>query len=251
MSTGLTAALVFGCLAGAILLGRSLRHHLPEDHLSADSKDAVKLAMGLVATMTALLLGLLISSAKGSYDSERSQVIQMAAKVSFLDRVLSAYGPETASMRAQFRAAVEARTSEMWPGDAGMPSQLSADAHVGDALYAAIQDLTPRDDVHRALKGQAAALLADLAQLHALLLVQLLPSISTPLLVVVVFWLVVIFLSFSLLAPPNATTALSLFVSALSVAGAIFLILELDRPGSGLIQIPSAPLVNTLKHLAH
>ncbi|HEV2715864.1 MAG TPA: hypothetical protein VGU64_11420, partial [Terriglobales bacterium] len=94
MNTTLTAVIVFACLIGAVVLGRSFRRLLPEDHLTADSRDTIKLAMGLVATMSALVLGLLVSSAKGSYDTERSEVIQMAAKVAFLDRVLAIYGPE-------------------------------------------------------------------------------------------------------------------------------------------------------------
>ena len=88
MNTTFTALIVFACLIAAVLIGRTLRGLLPESHLSAESKDAVKLAMGLVATMSALVLGLLVSSAKGSYDTERSEVIQMAAKVAFLNRVL-------------------------------------------------------------------------------------------------------------------------------------------------------------------
>jgi hypothetical protein len=85
MNTTLTALIVFGCLVGAVLLGRALRRLLPEDHLTADSRDTIKLAMGLVATMTALVLGLLVSSAKGAYDTKRSEVIEMAAKVAFFD----------------------------------------------------------------------------------------------------------------------------------------------------------------------
>src|SRR5438034_11521989 len=107
MNTTLTALIVFGCLAGAVLIGRTLRRLLPEAHLSTESKDAVKLAMGLVATMSALVLGLLVSSAKGAYDTERSEVIQMAAKISFLGRVLGAYGPEAAGVSTQLRDTVE------------------------------------------------------------------------------------------------------------------------------------------------
>src|SRR5437667_7991370 len=103
MNTTLTAVIVFGFLIGTVLLGIGLRRILPEDHLSTESKDVVKLAMGLVATMAALVLGLLVSSAKGAYDTERSEVIQMAAKVAFLDRLLSVYGPEAAQARAQVR----------------------------------------------------------------------------------------------------------------------------------------------------
>ena len=103
MTSALSCTILLTSLVAMVLLGRSMRRHLPSDHLSADSKDAVKLAMGLVATMTALLLGLLVSSAKGTYDTQRNEVIQMAAKVAFLDRVLTAYGPEAAEARAEFR----------------------------------------------------------------------------------------------------------------------------------------------------
>src|SRR5438093_12446703 len=105
MYTALTAAILFMGLVGVVLLGRRVRRYLPEDHLSGDSKDAVKLALGLVATMTALLLGLLVSSAKGTYDTMRSEVMQLTAKVVFLDRVLGLYGPEAAGARRRLREA--------------------------------------------------------------------------------------------------------------------------------------------------
>src|SRR5262245_46400791 len=117
MNTTLTALIVLACLIGAVLVGRTLRGLLPEAHLSTESKDAVKLAMGLVATMSALVLGLLVSSAKGAYDTERSEVIQMASKIAFLGRVLGAYGPEAAGVRAQLRDAVEEGMQQLWPGE--------------------------------------------------------------------------------------------------------------------------------------
>src|ERR1043166_3487068 len=123
MNTTLTALIVFGCLVGSVLVGRILRRILPESHLSAESKDAVKVAMGLVATMSALVLGLLVSSAKGSYDIQRTEVIQMAAKVAFLDRVLTAYGPEAAGVRAQLRGMVEQSIQQMWPGEMSQPAE--------------------------------------------------------------------------------------------------------------------------------
>jgi hypothetical protein len=89
VNTTLTAAIVSACLFAAVLLGRRIRRFLPDHHLNAETKDAVKLAMGLVATMSALLLGLLVSSAKGSYDTVRSEVIQMGAKIAFLDPLCS------------------------------------------------------------------------------------------------------------------------------------------------------------------
>ncbi len=157
MNSALTSGILLASLVAMVLIGRSVRRHLPDDHLSGDSRDAVKLAMGLVATMTALLLGLLVSSAKGTYDTQRTEVIQMAAKVAFLDRVLTAYGPEAAEARAQFRDAVAESVHRMWPDEAGARAQLAPNAQAGDRIYAAIQGLTPRDDTQRDLKSQATA----------------------------------------------------------------------------------------------
>lgn len=241
------ATLVFGCLAGAILAGRAMRRRLPQDHLGGDSRDSVKLALGLVATMTALLLGLLVGSAKASYDASRSQVIQLAAKIALLDRVLASFGPEGGTARAHLRTAVGTQVMRLWSGNSDAPPPGTPDVQTGNALYAEIHALNPHDDAQKALKGHAVALAAELAQIHSLLLAQSISSLSLPLLVAVVAWLVVIFLGFSLLAPANATAGLALTASALSVSVAIFLILELDTPFDGLFQIPKAPLVHALK----
>src|ERR1044071_102647 len=123
MNTTLTALTVFGCLLGSVLIGITIRGLLPQAHLSTESKDAVKVAMGLVATMSALVLGLLVSSAKGSYATERSEVIQMAAKVAFLDRVLATYGPEADEARIRFHKAAKDAVERMWPGEAGLPAR--------------------------------------------------------------------------------------------------------------------------------
>ena len=231
-------------------MGRALSRRLPEDHLSADTKETVKLAMGLLATMSALLLGLLVASAKASYDNARSDVIQMAAKVVFLDRVLTGYGPETAEARARLREAIEQMAHRsMQPPKANTPVNLAPNTQVGNAIYLAIQHLTPNDDMQRSLKAQATTLAVELGQLRTLLVAESISSISKPLLIVVGFWLVVIFLSFSLIAPHNATATFALIISAVSAATAIFLVLELDRPFSGLLRISNEPMLNVLSQL--
>jgi hypothetical protein len=247
MNMILISIILFVGLVGAALLGRRVHPYLPEDHLSADSRDAVKLAMGLVATMTALVLGLLVSSAKEAYDTKRSEVIQMAAKIAFLDRVLALYGPEAAEARTELRATVAAAVQRIWPTDGNRSGQLGPNEQAGDAVYVAIQGLAPHDDTQRALKTQIANLMVDLGQLRALLIAQSIPSISMPMLIILVSWLVVIFFGFSLIAPPNSTTTLALVAAAFSVACAIFLILELDQPFGGLIHIPSEPIINVLE----
>ena len=250
MITTVIATILFLFLVGVTLLGRRVGRYLPEDQLSADSRDAVKLAMGFIATMTAVLLGLLITSAKGNFDTEQSEVMQMAAKVAFLDRVLALYGPEAADARLKLRDAIADGVRRMWPAKRSDLVQSAPNEQLGDAFYVAIHRLSPHDDTQRALKTQTATLMVELGQLRSLLQAQSIPSVSRPLLIALVSWLVVIFFGFSLVAPPNATTTLALVASAFSVACAIFLILELDHPFGGLIRVPGEPMINVLNHLA-
>ena len=249
MNATITALIVFGCLVGAVLIGRTFRSLLPEAHLSTESKDAIKLAIGLVATMSALVLGLLVSSAKGAYDTERSEVILMASKVTFLGRVLDAYGPDAADVRAQLRSSMGEAVQQMWPGQMRRPTDRNPDVQAGNLAYTALQQLSPQNDMQRLLKSQATTLAGDLAQTRSLLAAQSVPSVSQPMLIILVSWLVVIFVGFSVLAPPNATTLFALMMSAFAVSGAIFLILELDQPFGGLIGISSEPMVNALRQL--
>ncbi len=250
MNTEIISLIIFGCVVGAVLIGRALGRLLPAEHLGADTKETVKLAMGLLATMSALLLGLLVASAKGSYDTARNDVIQMAAKVVFLDRVLTGYGPEAAEIRARLRDEIEELAHRrMQPAKANTPINLAPDRQAGNAMYLAIQQLTPHDELQRNLKAQATTLALDLGQLRTLLVAESISSISKPLLIVVVCWLVVIFASFSVIAPRNSTATTALMISALSTAAAIFLILELDRPFSGVLRISNEPMLNVLSQL--
>lgn len=250
MTPAMTAVMVWACLLAAVLLGRGVRRLLPEHHLSGETKDTVKLAMGLVATMAALVLGLLVSSAKSSYDAERTQVIQMAGKVRFLDRLLALYGPDAVETRTQLHANVEDAIRRVWPEEKGLPAELAPNVQAGDAVYWAIQHLSPEDDTRRSIKAQATGLAMELGQMRSLLVAQAVASVSNTLLIVMVSWLMVIYLSFSLFAPSNATANLALVVSAIAVSGAIFLILELDQPFGGLIQISPQPMLNALNSLS-
>jgi len=245
------AAILFLFLVGVTLLGARLRRLVPAEHLSADSKDAVKLALGLVATMTAILLGLLVSSAKSSFDTARSEMMQMAAKIALLDRVLKLYGPQTADARHALRDSVAEGVRRTWPADGRRPAQLEPNEEMGDAVYAAISRLAPQDDAQRALKTEATTLIVQLAEIRTLVRAQAVSSVSKPLLIALVIWLVVIFLGFSLLAPANATNTLALMAGAFSVACAVFIILDLDHPFAGVVRIPSEPMIRTLDHLSN
>jgi hypothetical protein len=240
--------IVFACIFGGALLGMLLRAVLPEHHLSPDSKDLVKLGMGLVGTMAALVLGLLIASAKGSYDRLSDDLTQISAKLILLDRVMAHYGPETKDARELLRRSVVRALDRTWPENRSRSRQLEPAAGSED-LYDQIHALSPQTDAQRLRQAQALQLSGDLAQTRWLLVEQSGSSIPMPFVVLLTFWVMVIFVSFGLFAPSNITVIATLFVCALSVSGAMFLILELDQPSAGLIQISSAPLRNALSHL--
>src|SRR5215813_6193158 len=251
MSSLQIAGIAFACIFSGALLGMLLRTVLPEHHLSAESKDVVKVGMGLIATMAALVLGLLTGSAKGSYDTQDSELKQMAANVLLLDRTLAHYGPETASIRDQIRHAIEYKLAATWPedGSAGR-TDTSETTPAVERIEDEIRSLSPRNDEQRALQSRALQVTGDVLQTRWLMFGQQAGNaIQTPLLTVLVFWLAALFASFGLFAPRNATVIAVLCVSALSVAGAILLILEMHQPFQGLIKVSSAPVRYALAHL--
>lgn len=239
----IVASIVLVSLILAILFGRKLHDLLPEHHRNDQTRDTVKLAVGLVGTMAALLLGLLVSSAKDSYNKQQTQVTQMAAKVAVLNRILALYGPDAAEVRKQFYIAVADAIGRLWPQQNRTKAELAPNTNVADALYFKIEALTPTNDTQQKLKMAAETSAVSLAELRALLVAQSHASLSLPMLLVVVSWLMIIFLGFSLLAPRNLTATLSLLISSLAVSGAIFLLLELDSPFSGLMRIPSEQML--------
>ena len=248
MSSMTTGWIVFACVFAGAVLGTLLRKILPEHHLSGDSKDVIKLGMGLIATMTALVLGLLISSAKGAYDTRSSEVTQLSANVVLLDRLLAHYGPEARESREVFRRTVARIIDQLWPerGAGSAPPTPSAGV---EEFYDKIQALSPQNDAQRSLQAQAMTISIGLGQTRRLLVGQSGRSIPVPFLVVMVCWLTLIFGSFGLFARPNTTVVVVLLVCALSCSSAIFLILELDQPFEGLIQISSAPMREALARL--
>jgi hypothetical protein len=249
MSALIISLVVFGCVFGGALLGIFFRNLLPTHHLSADSKDTVKLGMGLVGTMAALVLGLLVASAKGSYDAQSAELTQMSANIAVLDRLLALYGPESKEARTELRTIAARVLDQLWSRDGASPTSAAPTSSSGESFYATIQELSPKNDTQRSLQSQALSIAVEIGKTRWLMFEQATTSISLPLLIVLVLWLTAIFISFGLFAPFNSTVIVSLFVSALAVSGAIFLILEMYSPYEGLIQISKAPLRAALAHL--
>jgi hypothetical protein len=252
MSALLIAAIVLACVFAGALFGVFLRGVLPAHHLSDESKDVVRLGIGLVATMAALVLGLLVASAKGAYDTQKNGLDEIAANLTLLDTVLQQYGPPAQEVRESLRRTVGGAIARLWPADASQEPTLGAAETnaAAKSLHAQLLALVPADDTQRALQSQALQIATELARTRLLLVAQHESNaISGVFLVILTFWLVALFASFGLFAPRNATVMAALLISALSVCGAIFLILELDQPFEGLIQISSAPLRDAFVHL--
>jgi len=241
--------LVFALVFGSALSAMFVRDALPEHHLSTDSKDVVKLGIALIATMSALVLSLLVASAKSSFDTRSNQLVQASADIILLDRALARYGPETKEVRSVLRRSVEAVVERFWPAEGARPIAIDPQTNPVEAVYDKIDGLSPQNEAQRALKGQALTMAADVGRTRLLLFENLGSSIPVPFLVVLVFWLCIIFASFGLFAPRNATVIAVLCVCALSVAGAIFLILELDRSFEGILQVSGTPLRAALAQL--
>ena len=248
LAIGLISA---GCIFGGALLGLFLQGLLPEHHLRDTSKDTVKVVAGMIATLAALVLGLLVGSAKSSFDATSTAITQGGAKIILLDRVLAAYGPETKDIREQLRRAVAAGIEMFWPEEKNVGSGMTAfeRANAMEMIQAKLRSLTPTTDAQRQLLSQAEQISSDMLQARWLLIEQAQSALPMPFLVVLLFWLTMLFLSFGLFAPRNATVIIVLLIGAMSVSGAIFIILEMNHPLRGMIKVSSAPMRKALEHL--
>jgi hypothetical protein len=244
---------VFACLFSGVLLGMFLKSVMPEHHFGEDSKDTIKLGMGFIATITALVLGLVTASAKSSHDAQDAAVKHTAAKVMLLDHVLGQYGPEAKDTRDLMRRMLARKLDEVWAEERSQPAKLDTPKELptsgGEELDYSIRRLSPQSDAQCALQSRALQISSDILESRWLMRGAAGNSVQAPFLVVLVFWLTVIFGSYGLLAPRNATVITVLFICALSAAGAIFLILEMDQPFSGLVKVSSAPLRYALSHI--
>ena len=243
--------IVFACTFGGALLGIWLRGALPGHHLSEDSKDVVKLAMGLIATLTALVLGLVTASAKSAFDVQEEAVKHSALNVLGLDRTLARYGPETKGIREALRKTLIFRIEATWPEDASQAVRVETPETTPtvEGIEDSIRNLSPQTDAQRAFQARALAATSDLLDTRWSVFGSVSNAIPTPFLVIVVFWLAALFWSFGLFAPRNPTVIAVLVLCALSVAASIFLILEMERPFDGIMKISSEPLRYTLAHL--
>lgn len=247
------SVIVLVCVFASGMLGLSLRSILPERHLQEESLTMVRLCTGVIATLTALVLGLLVASAKANYDRASNQITSAAAAVVLLDRTLAQYGPQTAAARSSLREAVESAMERLFSSHSRGVADLDTSESLarGERLQAQLRQLTPENDAQRVLQARALEISNDVAQTRQLVITQAQGSLPAAFLVILVLWLSIMFAGFGLVTANNPTVLVTLLLCAVSVAGAVLMIEELNHPLAGLMKVPSAPMRYALAHLGH
>jgi hypothetical protein len=249
MSSIAVSSIVFASIFGSGLVGMAVRRATPADYLGSGEKEVARLVTGLMTTMAAIVLGMLVSSAKASYDARTNEVAEISSEVVTIDRMMSKYGTETADVRAQFRRLVEANVNRIWPAQAPVNVELKP-GDEGEILADELQALAPKSDAQAQVKAQILGMVVELRKTQwNLFLKSKQSALPIPLLLVVVSWLALIYLSFGLFTPPSSTIAVTLVFGALAVSGAVLIILELYTPFRGVLRISSSPILEALSQM--
>ncbi|MBS0521404.1 MAG: DUF4239 domain-containing protein [Proteobacteria bacterium] len=247
----LSALVAFASLLVGAAVGVALRRRLPDHMLDGDAKDVIRLGMGLIATIAALVLSLLISSSSGVYEAQRGDLRNIAANIIFLDDLLRLYGDEARPARVLLREAVPVMVEHIWspPEDgSGVPAPLPPNP-AGEKAFLSIIDLAPHNETQSALKAQATQIAAQISQSRIQLYERSKARLPVLLVIILVSWLVFLFVSFCLFSPLKHTSTVALVVIALSASTALFLVLELAQPFSGIMRLSDRVLTTALAPL--
>jgi hypothetical protein len=235
----------FACVFGGALVGLVLRAIVPERHLPEEAKDVIKLGLGLITTMNALVLGLLISTAKSSYDAKRVKIEQMATDSIFADRSLALYGSEAKDARSALHDFVVNMIQHIEYAQNARSDSRPSEVKTGATdFYQRVRELSPKNDEQRALKSEVLRISLDVAEIRAAAFATRGSSIPVSFLVALIFWLAILFTGFGFFAPPNPTVLTALLICAFTVSAAVFMIVEMDEPLTGFMRISSEPLMN-------
>ncbi len=251
MTPFIISLIFLACILGSTVFGLYFRKLLPKHHLNNDSKESLKIGAGLIATLAALVLGLLVASSKESFDQMKTGLVQSSARIVLLDRSLANYGADTKEIREELRRIVVSLRNHIWPESGDNEESLK---QVGknprmEEIRDRIQRIPPHDEREGSLKQKALEICNEVMLERWLLIEGAGSPPPTLLLGVLLFWLIVLFAIFGLLAPRNITVVTILFICALSVASTVFLILEMDRPLEGLFRVSSVSIDRAIEHL--
>jgi hypothetical protein len=251
VTSGWIFLLSFLSIMAGVVLGMVLHARLPASRLSGGTKEVVRLGAGLLATLAAVVISLMIASAKTSYDTQDSHFRQFAANLVLTDQLLAQYGPEAAGIRKLMRQDVPAAMDRIWREKAtgALQSTAFTPSSVAEQLNGAVEKLSPANDLQRALKLRIEQASTDVARARLLMFADTDTPLLTPFVLILIFWLTAIFTSFSLFVEPGIVVVTALLIFALSVSSALFLVADLSRPFAGLMQVSSEQLMQSLAPL--
>jgi len=235
-STAAFLASFASILIGAAV-GMVLRRTLPADRLEGGSKEAIRLGAGFLSTLAALVIGLMIASAKNTYDNQNSNIRQLGTNAVLVDQMLTKYGAEAKAARTLLREIIPSATARIWRENVSGNGSTFVISETAERFYNAVEGLKPANAEQTSLKSRIIQLTTDMGRTRLLVFTQGEDAIPLPFFIVLVFWLVAIFASFSLFAEPGPIVIASTLVFALSVSSALFLIVDLSHPFQGLMQI--------------
>lgn len=246
-----TGLVVLAASLGGALLGMLAGRALPEHHRSTETKAVVSVSMAVLGTLSALVIGLLISDASAAFATRSQEVTQIAADMVQVDRLLRRYGPEAQEARELLRGYAAAKLRDLFPPGPG-PAAVDDEATVAtlEALQDRVLALAPADEARRWLRAQALQLTVAISQARWLLVQQGATAVPFPFLALMVSWLSIVFASYGLFAPRNATAVAALVLCAAAVAGAVVMILDLQTPFGGVIRIPGVPMRYALEAIS-
>jgi len=236
----------FAAIFGGALIGIFAARRVPGHHLSAETQSAVTVSVAVIGTLSALVLGLMISAANSSFSARSDRVRELSLQLIRMDRNLQRYGPEAKDARSKLRTWAVAKNQQLFP-EKGQPRPSSQTViTMLEAVQDAVLALTPKDERQKYLRSLCVTLSSNLIQARWALEQQ--TGYSTPLafLILLIFWLAIVFASFGLFAPANPTAIIALFLCSLAVSGGIVMIEELDNPLSGFIRLPSETMRKAL-----
>ncbi|HEY9133759.1 MAG TPA: hypothetical protein VIM98_18555 [Dyella sp.] len=245
---------VFAVAWAGLWLGAVLANRMPRDHLSADTRTSAQIGINMMATLTALVLGFMITSARSSFDHATDDVVEVSTSIVMLDRALSGYGKESEPERDQLRAFLARATARVAPD--GRVKQMVFRVPVTNVslltqLQQSILNLKPANDAQRWFQARALTLSGELSRQRVATSEQSEQSVPAVLLLIVSAWVVLIFVGLGAFTVHNRSVRVVLVCSALAFAGSVFLILEFETPYSGIIRVSGQPLLNAAEELSH
>ena len=252
MGSVITTVLTCFCSMAGYLAGQHLGRRLPRSYMEQDHpRDVLMAATGMIATLVALVLGLLVSSAKGTFDKSSDAISEGGAKVIELDRVLRKFGPEANLVRKELRRFVTVAVQRI---EAGVKRPTLTNTQfppitIDEIMYHPVRSLSAKTEEQKELRAQAIAMIASLSDNRWQMIERASSPLPTPFLVLLYFWLAVLFTGFGILAPRDVTFFVSFSICALSMAGAVYLIREMNEPLDGTLRVSPAPLQIALQYM--